>query len=232
MILFWDWGLIDYQKAYQKQLEACQFVSQLKPELESNSDSISSIDGVVVFCQHPPIVTLGSKTLPEDVTTWSGPTLPVVRGGRATYHGPSQLVIYPILKLDGTIQSLPAKDVDRYLRTLEKITIEVLKDDHLQGFGKQGAFETGVWIKDLRGQDKKIASIGVGIKKWTTWHGIALNVFDDPKAFEGIKPCGLSPDTMTCLEKVIPDFDRKNKNRSYLTDLKLRFQKNFQQLAL
>lgn len=211
MLLFWDWGLIEYQTAYQKQLEACRFVSRSK-----------DISGIIIFCQHPHVVTLGSKTQPGDLTTWQGPTIHVARGGRATYHGPSQLVIYPILKLDGSIVNLPNRDVDRHLRLLELTTTDVLGEQGISATGKRPELDTGVWV-----DTKKIASIGVGIKRWISYHGIALNVFHDPNAFQGIKPCGFSPDTMTSLEQVHPNFSKKNEDGKYLTDLKMAYKNSF-----
>jgi lipoate-protein ligase B len=83
-----DWGLIDYQEALNKQLELVEVLSQ-----EQNHP------GFLIFCTHPHVVTTGRQTKPEDIFAWKGPVVDVSRGGRATYHGPSQLVIYPIINL-------------------------------------------------------------------------------------------------------------------------------------
>lgn len=192
---FEDWGLIDYQEALNKQLERVQEVA------ESQSENF----GFLVFCTHPPVVTLGRKTQPGDVFGWQGPVIEIARGGRATYHGPSQLVVYPIFKI---------KDIGRYLRTMEDAIIDVLKSYGVEAIGKtlqkktdttEETEETGVWVGR-----QKIASLGIGVKKWVTYHGAAINIDYDTQAFQGLKPCGFSPETMVSLEQLAGhQIDRK-----------------------
>ena len=176
---FIDLKLIPYQEALDKQLELLEKVATHEQE------------ETVIFCSHPPVVTLGRSTEVGDVTTWSGELIEIQRGGRATYHGPSQLVIYPILNL-----SKRGQDLHKYLRTLENIIIEVLNDLGLKASAIKDS--TGVWVGE-----KKVASIGIGVKKWVSYHGIALNVDHDSKAFQGLKPCGFSTETMVSLEELL-----------------------------
>jgi len=187
MLNFEDWGLIDYEKALEKQLEKVNQVS------ESQSENF----GFLVFCSHPAVVTLGRKTQPGDVFGWQGPVIEISRGGRATYHGPSQLVVYPILKI---------KDIGKYLRTIEDAIIETINEYGVEAVGKtlqkkteveDATEETGVWVGR-----QKIASLGIGVKKWVSYHGAAINLDEDPLAFTGMKPCGFNSETMVSLEKL------------------------------
>lgn len=113
------------------------------------------------------------------------------RGGDLTYHGPGQWVMYPICKLDGKGFG-PARDVTGFLRKLESVLLACLKHYSLEGSTHENA--TGVWIGE-----KKIASIGIAVRKWVTYHGIAINCVNDLKPFHLISPCGFSPDVMTRL---------------------------------
>ncbi len=187
-----DWGLIDYEEALAKQLELVEKVAS------------ENLRGVLVFCTHPAIVTLGRATQPGDVFAWSGPIKEISRGGRATYHGPSQLVIYPILNLNQASPHLPAKDVGAYLRSFEQAIISTLREFGVEAQGRSSQKkseehapeeETGVWVSR-----KKIASLGIGVKKWVAYHGAAINLSEDPKAFTGMNPCGFSSSVMTSLE--------------------------------
>lgn len=204
MLKFEDWGLIDYEKALEKQLEKVNEVS------ESQSEDF----GFLVFCSHPAVVTLGRKTQPGDVFGWKGPVIEISRGGRATYHGPSQLVVYPILKIS---------DIGKYLRTMEDAIVAVLKDYGVDAVGKtmqqksdsqDATEETGVWVGR-----QKIASLGIGVKKWVTYHGAAINLDVDPQAFTGMKPCGFNSETMVSLEKLT---GRKVDRHEFSAKLKVR----------
>lgn len=195
MIEFQDWGPINYEKALEIQEQLVEKVAAEK------------LSGVLVFCTHPPIVTLGRKTEAGDVFAWKGPIKEISRGGRATYHGPSQLVIYPIINLDLSTTNRPQRDIGWYLRTLENAIIDALKAEGITAIGKSlqkksqtdsGAEETGVWVGN-----QKIASLGIGVRKWVTFHGAALNVDEDPQAFQGMKPCGFSTETMVSMEKLL-----------------------------
>ncbi len=164
----------------------------------------------LVFCHHPPVVTLGRGTKKGDVFSWEGEKFEVNRGGRATYHGPGQLIMYPIIDLSGESSSfmkkkIKNKDLHGYMRCLEKSLISTLHDYGVkaQGYAIQkqredkGQTATGVWI-----DSKKLASIGIAAKKWITHHGMAINLFRDKEAFQGIKPCGFHTNKMIFLEEL------------------------------
>lgn len=179
-----DWGVVDYALAQQKQLDVVQAVSEGAQER-------------IIFCSHPPVVTLGrASQASSDLQGWQGDVVETNRGGRATYHGPNQLVIYPILNLSNS------RDIGAFLRRLENTVILALKDLGLScsskasdDLVKDDRSFTGVWV-----EDRKIASIGIAVKKWITHHGVAINLRPDPLAFQGISPCGFNRNIMTDME--------------------------------
>lgn len=181
-----DWGLTPYAVALELQLE------RLNEVVEDHSDE------TIIYCSHPPVVTKGRSTTDADITTWTGDVVEVQRGGRATYHGPNQLVIYPIIDLRGR-----GKNVEGYLRALETALIESLRALGIEadrrpaeGMDEEKLF-TGVWIGRT-----KIASIGIAVKKWVTYHGVAINLRPDPMAFQGISPCGFKTSDVSDLQTV------------------------------
>ena len=193
---FQDWGLIDYEKALQQQLE-------LVNTLTKNENH----PGYVIFCTHPAVVTIGRQTKPEDVFSFNGPIIEVSRGGRATYHGPSQLVIYPIINLKSPRQGRGAQEIRGYLRAFEMALVQTLNEFHINSVGKTSqklegsdieTDETGVWVGH-----QKIASLGIAVKKWISYHGASLNVDYDPEAFQGLNPCGFKSTTMTNMETLL-----------------------------
>ncbi len=142
--------------------------------------------------RHPPVITLGRKRgatesvlVPRDI-----PVVAVERGGDATYHGPGQLVAYPIFKLGGA-----DRDLHRFLRRLEQTVIAAL--DGLGVAGERSPGLTGVWVGR-----RKIASIGVAVRSWVSYHGVSLDVAPDP-GFMAIRPCGMDSQIMTSLEEVL-----------------------------
>jgi lipoyl(octanoyl) transferase len=144
----------------------------------------------VILLEHEPVYTIGrlpDKSSLRNVSRLPYPVFETNRGGQATYHGPGQLVGYPIVDL-----RIRGRDLHHYLRKLENLLIDLLADFGLQGVRVDG--KTGVWI-----QDRKIASIGVGVRKWVTMHGFALNVASDLSGFQNITPCGLSGVRMTSI---------------------------------
>jgi len=153
----------------------------------------------LLLLEHEPIYTIGrtpdqSSLRGGSVTDAPGAGLPhpvvqINRGGLATYHGPGQLVGYPLLDLRSRGQ-----DLHRYLRALEALLIEVLRSHDVGGCRREGL--TGVWVGD-----RKIASIGVGVRRWISMHGFALNVCGDLAPFASITPCGISGVEMTSLSR-------------------------------
>jgi lipoyl(octanoyl) transferase len=192
---FLNLGLIDYQQALQQQEQFVEEVFQ------------NNLPGKIIFCTHPPVVTLGRGTQAGDVYSWQGPTIEISRGGRATYHGPSQLVVYPVINLNMAQNHRPAKDIGIFLRNFEQSIVNLLKIYGVESQGrsiqqKNGEAppieETGVWVGR-----QKIASLGIAVRKWVTYHGAAINLYNDPQAFQGMLPCGFQPNVMTNLESQI-----------------------------
>jgi len=170
-----DRGLVPYRDALELQRALA------KDRIEGRLDH-----DVLVLLEHPPVVTLGRGSHAGNVLSSEGiDVVEVERGGDVTYHGPGQLVGYPILDLKGFRQ-----DLHWYLRTLEQALIEALS---LLGIpAERNPGYTGVWTRG-----RKIASIGVHVKQWVTWHGFALNVTTDLGAFDRIVPCGIPGVEMT-----------------------------------
>lgn len=206
-MIFEDWGLISYEEAMRKQLE---YVEKLDAALNAGDHH----PGFLIFCSHPAVVTTGRQTQPSDIFSWQGPVIEVSRGGRATYHGPSQIVVYPIISLKNprgkkaeSDELRVAQDVRGYLRTFEAAIVKTLKSYGIIAEGKTPqkmpgqateTDETGVWIGH-----QKIASLGIAVKKWITYHGAAINFYNDPTAFTGINPCGFKTETMISVEKIL-----------------------------
>jgi lipoate-protein ligase B len=187
-----DLGTVEYQRAHalQQALVAARLRDQIADTL--------------LVLEHPHVYTLG-RGADEKFILAPRPTVPVIRvsrGGQVTYHGPGQVVVYPILKLEG-----PARDVGRYLRQLELVMIDALAQ-HGVCAERRDRF-TGVWIGA-----RKIASIGVGIRRWVTYHGFALNLSTDLSYFDSIVPCGIEGCQMTSLVRL----GRKDINMAEFTD--------------
>jgi len=174
-----DLGLVPYQEAWDLQRSLAGAVSQ------------GAIPDTVIFLEHPPVVTLGRRTDEEELHVPADADVDVVetnRGGKSTYHGPGQLVCYPILDL-----KRHGKDVKKYVRDLEEALIRTLAPLEIDATRLEGL--TGVWLER---PPRKIASIGVHISRWVTTHGYALNVDLDPApSTEWITACGLGDAAFT-----------------------------------
>jgi lipoyl(octanoyl) transferase len=178
-----DLGLVPYREAWDLQRSLAGGVSQ------------GAIPETIVFLEHPPVVTLGRRTdsaelhVPEDAEV---DMVETDRGGKSTFHGPGQLVCYPILDL-----RRHGKDVKKYVRDLEESLIRTLAAFDLGGVRFEGL--TGVW---LHPPPRKVASIGVHISRWITTHGYALNVDLDPAPFtDWITACGLEDAAFTTIAR-------------------------------
>ncbi len=143
----------------------------------------------LLVCEHDPVVTVGRGTKGEAVLDRRFPVEEVERGGEATYHGPGQVVVYPIVAL-----APGARDLHRWLRALEEAGLRTLAASGLEAGRRDGA--TGVWI----GGTRKLVSIGVAADRWVTWHGLALNHRTDLAHFAAIRPCGFDAQVMTSME--------------------------------
>jgi lipoate-protein ligase B len=146
-------------------------------------------EDVLILVEHDHVITLGRKTSQENLKPQDIPVFQVERGGDATYHGPGQLVGYPIIRL-------PTPNVQAFVRSLEDVLIRSTRAFGVDSARLEG--HTGVWIDGKR----KVASIGVAVSNWVTYHGFALNVNTDLSYFHLIKPCGLDPEKMTSMKEV------------------------------
>ena len=174
-------GRVEFAQALALQEE----IVAKKREDPASSDEL-------LLLEHEPVYTIGRT--PDKSSLLGAAHLPypvfsINRGGQATYHGPGQLMGYPIIDLRRCGQ-----DLHRYLRWLEQLLIELLAEYGIAASRRESL--TGVWI-----DDRKIASIGVGVRHWITMHGFALNVCGDLSPFAHIIPCGISNVTMTSIEK-------------------------------
>lgn len=143
----------------------------------------------LLLVEHDHVITLGRKTSVENLKPQNVPVFQVERGGDATYHGPGQLVGYPIIKME-------VQDVRRFVRSLEEVLILAARSFSIPADRKEG--HPGVWV-----DEKKLASIGVAVTNWVTYHGFALNVNNDLSYFHLIRPCGLDPETMTSMRDIL-----------------------------
>lgn len=182
-----DFGIAPYTVVHQRQhvLVAARIAEEIPDTL--------------LIGEHEPVITLGRGSHPENILEPGIlPVLPIERGGDVTYHGPGQLVVYPIIKLKAG-----RRDLHGYLRVLEEIIILTLRSCGAEGFRVSG--KTGVWVREpASGDPRKIASIGVAVKQWVTYHGAALNIQPDMSHYRLIQPCGFSSDTMISLSQLFP----------------------------
>jgi lipoyl(octanoyl) transferase len=164
----------------------------VQEEIVARKTGDAAVADELLLLEHDPVYTIGRT--PDQSSLRGGAHLPhplfqINRGGQATYHGPGQLVGYPIIDLRHYVQ-----DLHRYLRWIEDVLIELLGSYDILATRRESL--TGVWI-----ENRKIASIGVGVRHWITMHGFALNVCGDLSAFDEITPCGISNVTMTSIER-------------------------------
>ena len=164
----------------------------LQEEIVARKIADAATEDELLLLEHEPVYTIGrtpDRSSLRGVAHLPHPLFPINRGGQATYHGPGQLIGYPIIDLRQCGQ-----DLNRYLRWIEALLMETLAEVGIVATTRPGL--TGVWI-----EGRKIASIGVGVRHWITMHGFALNVCGDLAPFEQIVPCGIANVTMTSIEK-------------------------------
>ena len=172
--------------------DALALQDQLVAERAAPEPGAPVLPEVLLLLEHEPVYTIGrtpDQSSLRDAALLPHPVVQINRGGQATYHGPGQLVGYPILRL-----SERGQDLHRYLRELEEALIELLAEYGVAAVRREGL--TGVWVGE-----RKIASIGVGVRKWISMHGFALNVCGDLTPFNQITPCGIAGVEMTNLER-------------------------------
>ncbi len=200
---FLDLGLMDYQQAWDYQTNLFQSILDIKAQNRSLPDSDQQLtNNYLLFCEHPHVFTLGKsgdeKNLlvkKEDLHAIDATYYPINRGGDITYHGPGQLVVYPILDLENFFT-----DIHKYMRLLEESVIQTLAEFNISAGRIKGL--TGVWI-DFEDEKKarKICALGVKTSRWVSLHGLALNVNTQLNYFNHIVPCGIDNKAVTSLEK-------------------------------
>lgn len=247
LVQFEDLGNMPYKQAWDYQESLLKKNLDVKAELRLVADSREPIvDSVshspltthhsplttkhhLLFVEHPPVYTLGKSGHIENILISDEERAakgieyyPTNRGGDITFHGPQQIVGYPILDLEKF-----ETDIGKYLRKLEEVIILTMADYGLKGERSKG--ETGVWLDpDIKGKERKICAMGVRCSRWITMHGFAFNVNTDLKYFNYIIPCGIENKQVTSLEKELGnkvDFDeakeRVKRNFEKVFDVKL-----------
>ena len=199
-VTFKDLGLIDFKEAWDYQ--EFLFKENIDIKLRArNGESDLSTQNFLLFCEHPHVYTLGKsgkqgnllldeKGLEENQAAY----YKINRGGDITYHGPGQLVVYPIFDLDSFFP-----DIHKYMRFLEQSVINTLEKYGIRGERVEGL--TGVWIDGNSQSARKICAMGVKSSRWVTMHGIGFNINTDLSYFSHIIPCGIDDKAVTSLER-------------------------------
>ncbi|MDA9344936.1 lipoyl(octanoyl) transferase LipB [Flavobacteriales bacterium] len=219
---FQDLGKIDYKQCWDFQEELFAEILSVKSSNKKKNKTIET-KNYLLFCEHPHVYTLGKSgdeknlLVNEKYLKSRGATFHKInRGGDITYHGPGQLVGYPILDLDNFFT-----DIHKYLRFLEEAVILTLREYGLESERSPG--ETGVWFDVGTPKARKICALGVKSSRWVTMHGFAFNINSDLSYFGNIIPCGITDKSVTSLQKELGkemDIDQvKNKVKSHLIDL-------------
>ena len=214
-VIFRDLGSMDYQTAWDYQEKLLQENVKRKSLVHSQESGVKEsqlltlnceleTQHYLLFVEHPPVYTLGKSgnienvLIDEEMRSAKGiEFFRTNRGGDITYHGPGQIVGYPILDLEKFYT-----DIGKYLRNIEEVAILTLADYGIKGDRSPG--ETGVWIDpEIKGRERKICAIGVRTSRWITMHGFAFNVNTDLNHFNYIIPCGINNKQVTSLEKEV-----------------------------
>ncbi|HEV8515269.1 MAG TPA: lipoyl(octanoyl) transferase LipB [Cyclobacteriaceae bacterium] len=200
---FIDLGLIDYQKAWDYQTELFNKILAVKSENRNLPDNQQlPTNNYLLFCEHPHVFTIGKSgdeknlVIPIDNLSSIGASYHQInRGGDITYHGPGQIVVYPVIDLENFFT-----DIHQYMRTLEESVILTLKEFNVDAGRIKGM--TGVWLDaDDSKKARKICAMGVKTSRWVTMHGLAMNVNTDLSYFNHIVPCGIQDKSVTSLKK-------------------------------
>ncbi|MFA5244930.1 MAG: lipoyl(octanoyl) transferase LipB [Pedobacter sp.] len=221
-VIFQDWGLLDYQQSWDRQ-EMIFGETLAEKSLNRINQTENPVKNHLIFVEHPHVYTLGKSGKPENLLLdeeglqkKQATYYKINRGGDITYHGPGQIVGYPILDLDNFFT-----DIHLYLRTLEEAIIRTLADYGI----KSGRYEgyTGVWLDADNENARKICAMGVRCSRWVTMHGFAFNVNTDLNYFRNIVPCGIDDKDVTSLERELgykPDIeDVKQKLKNHISHL-------------
>lgn len=228
-VIFRDIGLTDYKQAWDyqenlfRQIISKKIENQQMPSLEEVA-SVKPTPNYLIFCEHPPVVTLGKSGKDKNLLmseSWLKQRgidfYRVNRGGDITFHGPGQIVGYPILNLD-----MFFTDIGKYMRLLEEMVIRTLDEYGIRG--ERIPKVTGVWLDaDKPARARKICAMGIHCSRWVTMHGFALNVNTDLSFFNYIVPCGINDKQVTSLEKELG-------TKMEMNDVKQKLMNHFQHL--
>lgn len=191
-------GLIDYKEAWDLQEELFKKIVDIKVN-NRNNQTEETTPNYLIFCQHPHVYTLGKSGKLENLLVdeegldeKEATFYKINRGGDITYHGPGQLVVYPILDLDNFFT-----DIHKYMRFLEEAVIKTCADYGISAGRIEGL--TGVWINDEN--PRKLCAMGVKSSRWVTMHGLALNINTDLSYFGNIVPCGIDDKAVSSFQK-------------------------------
>ena len=213
-----DLGLLGFNEAYKYQLNLFNKIIDIK--ISNRKNKVKKLtSNHLIFVEHLNVYTLGKSgkhsnllISKDELKNKKIQFIKTNRGGDITFHGPGQIVCYPILDLDNFFT-----DLNKYLRSLEEVIIQTLKSYKIDG--ERSKNETGVWIKSKK-IEKKICALGVKASRWVTMHGLALNVNTDLSFFENIIPCGIKNKSITSISN---ECGKKIK----LDDVKGKIIKNF-----
>ena len=202
-------GLIDYKEAWD--LQETLFAETIALKIaRRNGETEETTQNRMLFCEHPHVYTLGKSgnenhflLNEKTLALYNAKYYKINRGGDITYHGPGQLVVYPILDLDYFFS-----DIHKYLRYLEEAVIQTIAEYGIIGERMDGL--TGVWIEPNTPRERKICAFGVKCSRWVTMHGIGFNINTDLTYFNHIIPCGIEDKSVTSMQKELGkpvDFD-------------------------
>jgi lipoyl(octanoyl) transferase len=199
-VIFQDLGLIDYKEAWDLQEKLFAETIALKIERRNETTTEETVNRLL-FCEHPHVYTLGKSGSEENLLLnetqleeHHARYYKINRGGDITYHGPGQLVGYPIFDLDHFFT-----DIHKYMRYLEEAVIQTLAEYGIRGERYEGY--TGVWIDASLPEARKICAMGVKCSRWVTMHGIGFNVNSDLTYFSHIVPCGIDDKAVTSMQR-------------------------------
>lgn len=199
---FIDLGLIDYKKAWDYQIELFEKILAIKSNNRIAPGCETPTDNFLVFCEHPHVFTLGKSgnennllIKKEQLQSVQATYYHINRGGDITYHGPGQIVGYPVIDMENFFT-----DIHKYMRLLEEAVILTLLEFGIQAGRIPGL--TGVWVEPHgEGRARKICALGVKTSRWVTMHGFAFNINTDLRYFDYIVPCGIADKEVTSMEK-------------------------------
>ena len=220
-IILRDIGKSSFSDAWEYQEDIFKKIIDQKIKNRSNENKIET-NNFLIITEHNPVYTIGKSgnisnlLLNDDEMKTQGIEFyKINRGGDITYHGPGQIMGYPIIDLDNFFT-----DINLYLRKLEEVIINTLKSYDLEGFTIKG--ETGVWVKDNNGLSKKVCAFGIRASRWVTMHGFSFNVNPELNYFKNIIPCGITDKGVTSVSEL------KNRNIE-MNEIKQILYKNFAQ---